>query len=79
LRKVRGNGIGEGVSRLATALANFACHGSIWLVSDHGHVDRFSKEQFLALPRDDERRRWTARLDEDEAKAVAERRRGRVN
>jgi hypothetical protein len=67
------------MNRLRTVLANFACHGSIWLISDAGHVHRLSREQYLALPKASPLRRWVARLDEDEAKTAAERRKGRVN
>ena len=67
------------MNRLRTALANFAWHGSIWLISDTGHVRRLSREQYLALPKASPLRSWVARLDEDEAKAAAERRKGRVN
>jgi hypothetical protein len=67
------------MTRLQTALANFACHGSIWLISDAGHVERLSREQYLALPKASPLRSWVARMDEEEAKTAAERRKGRVN
>jgi hypothetical protein len=67
------------MTHLRTALANFVFHGSIWLISDGGHVERMSREQYLALPKASPLRSWVARLDEDEAKTAAERRKGRVN
>ena len=67
------------MNRLATALANFTCQGSIWLVSDIGRLKRLSLDQYAALPLASPLLGWSARLDEDEAIKMAEKRRGRVN
>lgn len=67
------------MSNLRRNLEDFAAHGSIWLVSDAGFVVRLSRPQYEALPKNDPRRKWTARINEDDAIKLAARRKWRVN